>query len=155
MNKTVVGVMLAILAVGAIAGAVILNKPETTPVNDTHSGDTHTEQTTTDSTANPSSSQPTQSSEATQTNQVNIVDTSNSYDFSPKKITVKKGTTVKWTNQSTTKHDVSPTPETADFKASALMAKGETYEVTFNTIGIFNYICSPHPFMKGTVEVVE
>jgi plastocyanin len=153
MNKTIVGIMLAILAVGAIAGAVILNR--TTPAKDTQSTDMHTERSAVESTANSNQTQSTQASEATESNKVNIVDTSNSYDFSPKKITVKKGTTVKWTNQSTTKHDVSPTPETSDFKKSELMAKGETYEVTFNTVGTFSYICSPHPFMKGTVEVVE
>lgn len=71
------------------------------------------------------------------------------------RITVKKGTTVTWTNQDSAEHDVTPETETADFKASELFGKGETYKVTFTTPGIYNYYCSPHPYMKGVVEVTE
>ncbi len=97
----------------------------------------------------------TPSNEVTETNSVTIIDTSNSYDYQQKKIRVKKGTTVKWTNQSNTKHDVTPDTETAEFKASNLLKKGESYEVTFNSAGTFTYNCSPHPYMKGSVEVTE
>ncbi len=72
-----------------------------------------------------------------------------------KSIKVKKGTTVTWTNEDGAKHDVTPDTESADFKASELFGKGETYSVTFNTAGTYSYYCSPHPYMKGTVEVVE
>lgn len=78
-------------------------------------------------------------------------------DFSvvQKAIKVKKGTTVTWTNLDSAKHDVTPTSETQEFKASELFGKGETYSVTFNTVGTYGYYCSPHPYMKGTVEVIE
>lgn len=78
-------------------------------------------------------------------------------DFSvvPKSIKIKKGTTVTWTNQDSAKHDVTPTKETEEFKASELFGKGETYSVTFNTVGTYSYFCSPHPYMKGTIEVIE
>lgn len=72
-----------------------------------------------------------------------------------KSIKVKKGTTVTWTNKDDAKHDVTPVTETAEFTASELFGKGETYSVTFNTVGKFDYFCSPHPYMKGTVEVTE
>lgn len=72
-----------------------------------------------------------------------------------KTIKVKKGTTVTWTNEDSAKHDVTPVNETADFKATDLFGKGESRSITFNTVGTFEYICSPHPYMKGTVEVVE
>lgn len=72
-----------------------------------------------------------------------------------KTIKVKKGTTVTWTNEDSAKHDVTPETETADFKTSELFGKDESYSVTFNTIGTFAYYCSPHPYMKGTVEVTE
>lgn len=70
-------------------------------------------------------------------------------------IKVKKGTTVTWTNKDTAKHDVTPVNETDDFMASELFGKGESHQVTFNTVGTFEYFCSPHPYMKGVVEVVE
>lgn len=77
------------------------------------------------------------------------------FDVVQKNITVKKGTTVTWTNEDSAKHDVTPDEETEDFKTSELFGKGETYSVTFNTPGTFSYICSPHPYMKGTVTVTE
>ncbi len=78
-----------------------------------------------------------------------------SFSVVQKSIKVKKGTTVTWVNEDNAKHDVTPDTETADFKASDLFGKGESYSVTFNTVGKFSYFCSPHPYMKGTVEVVE
>ena len=36
-----------------------------------------------------------------------------------------------------------------------LLAKVESYSWTFNTVGTYTYHCSPHPYMKGIVEVVE
>lgn len=72
-----------------------------------------------------------------------------------KAIKVKKGTTVTWINEDSAKHDVTPDMETEEFKTSELFGKGETYEVTFNTPGTYSYYCSPHPYMKGTIEVTE
>lgn len=72
-----------------------------------------------------------------------------------KSIKIKKGTTVTWTNEDSAKHDVTPDSETADFEASELFGKGETYSHTFNTVGTYAYHCSPHPYMKGTIEVTE
>lgn len=77
------------------------------------------------------------------------------YEFTPSKVTVKKGTTVTWTNDDGVKHDIRPVNETDEFKASQLLGKGESYSVTIDTVGTYDYICSPHPYMKGTVEVVE
>ena len=77
------------------------------------------------------------------------------YAFAPATITVKAGTTVTWTNQDADRHDITPDQETADFKASELLARGESYSVTFTTPGTYTYYCSPHPYMTGTVEVVE
>lgn len=75
--------------------------------------------------------------------------------YAPAKITVKKGTTVTWTNQDITEHDVTPDNPTADFKQSSMLGRGDSYSVTFNETGTFTYFCSPHPFMTGVVEVVE
>ncbi len=79
------------------------------------------------------------------------------YTFTPGIIKVKKGTTVTWTNQDTAKHNVTvldgqPEGGPVDGK---LMAKGESYEFTFNTVGTYQYKCAPHPYMKATVEVTE
>lgn len=75
--------------------------------------------------------------------------------FAPKLITVKKGTTVTWTNKDAVSHTV-----TADDKAqigldSPMLANGKTYSYTFDKVGTFTYHCAPHPAMKGTVIVTE
>jgi plastocyanin len=78
------------------------------------------------------------------------------FAFGPAKKTVKKGTTITWTNKDDAHHDVSPDKDYGEaFTASKLMAKGESYSYTFNTVGVYSYHCSPHPYMKATIEVTE
>lgn len=77
------------------------------------------------------------------------------FAFNPSKITVKKGTTVTWTNQDSTQHNVEPDEPSDDFKRSELLAKDESYSFTFEKSGTYSYHCQPHPQMKGTVDVTE
>ena len=88
-----------------------------------------------------------------------------SFAYSKPNIKIKKGTTVTWTNQDSIKHNVileglakgAPTPSEVkpDVLGGPLLAKGETYSFTFNEVKSNSYICSPHPYMKGIVNVVE
>jgi len=73
-------------------------------------------------------------------------------DYDPRDLTVERGTTVAWTNIGELPHTVTDVDGTFD---SDLMMKGETYERRFETLGTFNYFCTLHPNMVGTVEVVE
>jgi plastocyanin len=77
------------------------------------------------------------------------------FAFQKGSIKVKKGTEVKWTNQDSTKHDVTPDNDNEAFHASELLAQGESYSWKFDKVGMYNYFCSPHPYMKGMIEVVE
>ena len=75
--------------------------------------------------------------------------------FSPKALTVAKGTTVKWTNDDSVPHDVTkksgPGP---DFSSgSGNLAKGATYQQTLSTPGTIEYVCTVHPGMSGTINV--
>lgn len=72
------------------------------------------------------------------------------FAFGPKTITVKKGTTVTWTNQDSIKHNAAA--DDGSFKTE-LMAKGESQSITFDKVGIYNYHCTPHPNMKATIIV--
>ncbi len=74
------------------------------------------------------------------------------FAFSPKTITIKKGTTVTWTNQDTVKHDAAS--DDGKFKTE-LMGQGESQSVTFDEVGTYNYHCTPHPNMKATIIVTE
>ena len=91
------------------------------------------------------------------------------YKYSQPNIKIRKGTTVTWTNQDDMKHNVmkehedsdaahdAPTLEEvkSDVFAGQLLAKGESYSFTFNTVGQSSYHCSPHPYMKGSITVVD
>ncbi len=77
------------------------------------------------------------------------------YAFNPKKLTVKKGTTVTWTNRDEAKHNVVAVKAGAGAPAGPLLAKGQSYAFTFDQVGSFEYLCEPHPYMKASVEVVE
>lgn len=77
------------------------------------------------------------------------------FDYATQKLTIKKGTTVTWVNKDEAHHDITPTSGADDFKASKLLAQGESYQFTFNEVGSYNYKCSPHPYMTASIEVTE
>jgi plastocyanin len=71
--------------------------------------------------------------------------------FDPAEVTVKPGDAVTWVNDDSVGHDV-----TADgFKSGdpGGMQNGDTFEHTFEKAGTFDYVCSVHPGMEGTVTV--
>lgn len=147
MNRSVLGIILALVAVLIIGAFVIAsNRDEEAPA------------TTSSQTQSASDTEPTaqefgqgNASEASQSASVEIRDSS----FSPSTIRVKKGGTVTWTNRDNIQHDVTPDEASGSFRKSDLLSQGESYSATFNTAGNYTYFCTPHPFMKGTVEVVE
>lgn len=71
--------------------------------------------------------------------------------FVPATMTIKRGTTVTWTNRDITNHTV--TGSRAGLASTALLPMG-VYTKTFNTVGSFDYGCSIHPSMQGTINVV-
>ena len=70
------------------------------------------------------------------------------FEFAPSSVTINVGDTVTWTNQGPTVH----TATGSGFDTGNL-SKGESGSHTFSSAGTFDYICTPHPFMKGTVTV--
>jgi plastocyanin len=72
------------------------------------------------------------------------------YRFSPSTLTVGTGDTVAWTNNGAQPHDV-----TGSGLASGTLQPGQGYSHTFTSPGTYSYICSIHPFMKGTVTVQD
>ena len=76
------------------------------------------------------------------------------YDPSPANVAV--GTTVTWKNDDATLHTAtSGTPDSGpsgEFDSSYL-AKGKTFQHTFDKAGTFDYYCTLHPFMIGQVVV--
>jgi amicyanin len=74
--------------------------------------------------------------------------------FSPANITVKVGDTVTWTNNDAVAHDVTET-DGQNGPKSTLLQPGKSYVFTFDKAGTYNYNCSIHPGMTGSVIVTE
>jgi plastocyanin len=72
------------------------------------------------------------------------------FAFAPQRIVVQAGTTVTWTNADDAPHTVAST--TKLFKSSALDTT-DKFSFTFATPGTYEYFCSLHPHMTGTVVV--
>jgi plastocyanin len=78
--------------------------------------------------------------------QVNI----DNFAFVPAAITVHAGSTVTWTNHDEEPHTVAANDGTFH---SPGMGTGATFSHTFAAAGTFEYVCSIHPMMHGTVVV--
>ncbi|MBS3909604.1 MAG: cupredoxin family copper-binding protein [Actinobacteria bacterium] len=72
------------------------------------------------------------------------------FAFAPPTITIKKGGTVTWTNKDSVVHTA--TADGGDFDTGDI-AQDQSATLTFDKTGIFSYICTYHPNMKGTVIV--
>jgi amicyanin len=72
------------------------------------------------------------------------------FSFGPAELTVRVGTTVKWTNRDDIPHTVVSTDKV--FK-SKVLDTDETFSFTFSEAGTFPYFCSIHPKMTGKVVV--
>lgn len=72
------------------------------------------------------------------------------FTFTTKSITIKAGTTVKWTNNDSVAHTV--TSDTGAFNSSSLET-GKSFSFTFNKKGTFAYHCTPHPSMTAAIIV--
>ena len=71
--------------------------------------------------------------------------------FVPDSVSVSVGDAVTWTNDDTVGHDVTGD----DFKSgdAGAMQNGDTFVQTFDKAGTFNYVCTVHPGMEGSVTV--
>ena len=78
--------------------------------------------------------------------------------FNPTTIRISKGTKVIWRNDEETGHYINTDPHAGHnyFPAqnSKLLKKGNTYELTFITVGFYPYHCSAHAsYMIGSILV--
>ena len=71
--------------------------------------------------------------------------------FSPATLTIKAGTTVKWTNKDGVTHTV--TSDTAGQFNSGNVAANGVFSFMFMTVGTYNYHCSIHPSMIAKIVV--
>ncbi len=137
--KKSVAITLIVVAVLAVGGVLLATKKKDSTMDNHNMANTG------------SSNSGSKPAEQTAPDQINIKD----FAFAPKTMTIKKGTKITWTNKDSAHHDITPDQESADFMASKLLAQGESYSFTFEKAGTYAYHCSPHPYMKASIEVTE
>lgn len=137
MRKSVLAIVIMVVLVGAGVGiwlGVGHNKNNSS----------------TTTTMDMSSSTNSNNSAPVATNKVTI----KNFAFSPASITVKKGTTVTWTNSDSVTHTVTG-KDSQTGPNSGDLAPGESYNFTFNAVGTYHYHCTIHTEMLGTVTVTN
>ncbi len=70
--------------------------------------------------------------------------------FSPKTVTINVGESVKWTNKGKAEEGHTATGDSFD---SGVLKQGQSYTHKFSAAGTFDYICTLHSNMKGTIVV--
>jgi plastocyanin len=75
------------------------------------------------------------------------------FAFAPASLTIPAGSTVTWTNKDEEPHTVVSSDGTTFHSPG--MDTGATYSFTFANAGTFEYVCSIHPMMHGTVAVTK
>ena len=84
------------------------------------------------------------------TTYVQIVD----YSFNPSTVVIDLGDTVIWNQTGAHTHTVTSTTPAGELDSGDLTT-GAQYSHTFNTAGTFNYHCSIHTSMTGSVTVID
>jgi plastocyanin len=79
---------------------------------------------------------------------VRIVD----FAYAPPEITVRVGQALTWINEDPVPHTVTADDRSFD---SSTFGEGETYRLRTTLVGTFPYFCELHPFMRGTLDVVD
>jgi plastocyanin len=92
-----------------------------------------------------SSTAPSVTAVATDSAGVSIAD----FMFTAAEVHINVGGSVTWTNDDDQQHTAT---SSGNFDAGAVQP-GQSSTVEFPTAGTFNYVCSFHPFMHGTVVV--
>lgn len=77
---------------------------------------------------------------------VNIVN----YVYTPKDLEISVGEIVTWINKDYSEHTITSMDGLFD---SGLLKRGDTFSHKFDKVGIYEYYCIPHPYMKGKIIV--
>lgn len=142
--KTIVSIAIVVVVIAAGLAFFFARK------NNATNSSTSTSSSSSQMSNMPANTNSSSNSTAQTTDKVTIAN----FAFSPASITVKKGTTVTWTNQDSATHTVTEM-DGQDGPKSGDLSQGQTFTFTYNTAGTFKYHCSIHPNMTGTVTVTE
>jgi plastocyanin len=82
---------------------------------------------------------------------VEITGGEGSWSYTPARVDASPGDTVTWVNKTETSHTV--TGSSTLYEDSGPILPGESWSQTFLEPGTFDYFCSPHPFMTGSITI--
>ena len=74
------------------------------------------------------------------------------FAFEPQTLTVAAGTAVTWVNQDEEPHNIVDLAKPHVFRSPGIDG-GEKYTFVFDKPGTYEYVCSVHPHMHGTIVV--
>jgi plastocyanin len=75
------------------------------------------------------------------------------FAFNPQTITVKSGETVTWINRDEEPHTIVSVGK--QFKKSTALDTDQEFTLTVGAPGTYDYFCSVHPKMTGTIVVTK
>ncbi len=73
------------------------------------------------------------------------------FDYFPRELTVESGTTITWVNRDAVPHDAA---EEDGAWGTAILKQDKSATLTFDSPGVYRYLCTIHPNMKATLTVV-
>ncbi|MCO4841519.1 MAG: cupredoxin family copper-binding protein [Yoonia sp.] len=70
--------------------------------------------------------------------------------FTPENLNINAGDTVTWVNEDNVRHSATDLNGAFD---TGLLQKGQSATMTFGGAGRFEYRCTPHASMRGTITI--
>jgi plastocyanin len=179
ITAAVVGVIviagLTLVITGTLVGGGRISIPSLTtkasPATTTTTTSKATLPTSTSTSATPTTAAPTSNQQQLQLSQqkqqpANVVTVSivkgasnmGNKAYSPNPIPIQRGTTVVWRNDDTTLHTAVSGKGVSDTSLGKMfesppIAPGKTFSHKFDAVGTYDYFCTLHPAMVGTVVV--
>jgi plastocyanin len=143
MKRTILTVILVVLLV--VGGVVVVSHKS----NKSNSNTNNSSSSYSSNTNNQPTSTGSNSSQAAPGGSVDI----KNMMFTPSQITVQTGEKVTWTNNDSTTHTVVDDLNNVGGPNSGPIAPGQTFSFTFTKAASYQYHCSIHPSMRGTIVV--
>ena len=72
------------------------------------------------------------------------------FAFTPADIQIKAGDSITWINEDTARHSATDLNGAFD---TGLLSQGQEATMTFGGVGRFEYRCTPHSKMRGTITI--
>ena len=71
--------------------------------------------------------------------------------FNPDEIIINKGQTITWINEEKTPHTIT---SKGKILFDSLLKQNEDFTYQFDKVGTFKFVCTLHPWMHGTINVI-